>query len=60
MEIHHIESSNVTESGNIIKPVSRINNDKRKFYTKSSFWGGVGTGVVASMIFEYIVKPLLS
>lgn len=50
MEIHHIESSNVTESGNIIKPVTRINNDKRKFYTKSSFWGGVGTGVVASMI----------
>ena len=53
MEINHIESSNVTESGNIIKPVTRINNDNRKFYTKSSFWGGVGTGVVASMIFEY-------
>ncbi len=60
MEINHIESSNVTESGNIIKPVTRINSDNRKFYTKSSFWGGVGTGVVASIIFEYIVKPLLS
>ena len=57
MEIHHIESSNVTESGNIIKPVTRINNDKRKFYTKRSFRGGVGTGVVASKIVEYRVKP---
>lgn len=58
MKINKIESSNVTESGNIINPSTQVYKDERRFYNKGSFWGGVLSGIVASMIFEYVIKPI--
>lgn len=59
MRIEKVESSNITESGNIIKPSTHVYKDERKFYSKGSFWGGVLSGIIASVIFELLIKPLL-
>lgn len=59
MNIEKVESSNITESGNIINPSTQVYKDERRFYTKSSFWGGVLTGIVASLIFEFVIKPIV-
>lgn len=64
MNINNIENSNVTESGNIIKPTTNVHKIKKLVSLKEPvFWNGFISGIiasiVASLLYDFVIKPLL-